>query len=72
MSTLSTALWACVAAGPRELALELLVEAAPVDQAGQLIVVGEVAQALLVAHSLGDVARDHRDRHDPVVGIADG
>src|SRR5581483_5630868 len=60
-----------VAAGPGQLALELLVEPAAVEQAGELVVVGHVSQALLVAHALGHVARDDRALHDSSVGVRD-
>ena len=72
MSTLRTALCESVAAGLGEFALELLLKAPPVDQAGELVVLGEVAQAVLVALLLGDVACNHRDGHDLVVGVPNG
>ena len=61
-----------VAAGTRQLALKLLLEASAVEQSAQLIVVGHVAQALLVANPRGHVACDDRRRHDPPVRVGHG
>ena len=54
-SIASTAELALVALGAGELAGQLLLEAAPVEQPGQGVVVGEVLELALEALALGDV-----------------
>ena len=60
-----------MATGPRELALELLLEASPVQQPRQLIVVGEELQPLFIALAVGDVAPDDRGEHHATGPIPD-
>ena len=53
-----------VSDGQLELTLELLLKAAAIEQAGERVVIGQVAQALVQLAALGDVL----DLRDPVEG----
>ena len=60
-----------VALRPRDLAPQLLVEPATVEQAGQVVVVGEMLELALESLALGDVTADGGCGDDRAVGIAD-
>jgi hypothetical protein len=58
-----------IALAEREHALEVLEEAAPVEQVGDRVVVGEVVELALEAVALGDVADGAGEQHAAVEGL---
>ena len=50
---------------------QVLLEPPPVPRAGECVVVDEIAELVLVAESVADVARDRAGANDLAVGVAD-
>src|SRR5437588_7656187 len=60
-----------IALRPRQLSRQLLLETAPVKQAGERVVVREVLELPLKALALTDIPSDRRCRYDGAAGIVD-